>query len=167
MNTSLNIPQKVQNKKEKEKKPRSSEREQKVVVSNQWRFWQRDPGFVGHCNSCRKCDRPEGSSLDPLLQTRGANHTPETQSNPLMTYWYNSLIAWFAQFRKQLNILTSTECVYLTNVAVDMEAAIQSHNSHRLLLTWLRHYGVSTYRASGGKLPVHTENTHCLKLCLL
>lgn len=66
--------------KKKEQKAESSERDQKVVVSSQWRFWRRDPGFFGHCSSCTKCDRPKGNNLDPLLQMRAANHTPATQS---------------------------------------------------------------------------------------
>lgn len=69
----LNIPQNKQTQKAVKENAR-------VVVSSQWRFWQRDPGFAGHYSSCTECDRPEGSSLDPLLQTIEATHTPATQS---------------------------------------------------------------------------------------
>lgn len=47
---------------------------------------------------------------------------------------------------------------HLTLVTANMKTAIQSNNSHSLLLTWLRHDGPTTYRASWGKLPGAEEN---------
>lgn len=53
-----------------------------------------------------------------------------------------------------LSFRRQQETAFLTDVTVDMKAAIQSYNPHRLLLPRLGHYRLTTHRASRRVLPM-------------
>lgn len=58
----------------------------------------------------------------------------------------------------------SETLTHLTDITVDMEAAVQSYDPHGLLLARFRHDGLAAHRAAGRILPVRENVTLHSKL---
>lgn len=130
-------------------------------VSSQWRFWLRGPVCGERCSSYTRCGRPAGNSLDPPLQRTAGARIPEEQI--LQSVQQNTL-TWTQNLRgisSSCTILSLSKklLTHLTDVTVNMEAAVQSHYPDRLLLTLLGHDGLTANRTTRCIFPVREETS--------
>lgn len=112
--------------------------------------------------SCTGCAHPGGNSPGPRPPMTAAAHTPGGNGQGVRSQGLGPQPPLLSPpspspSPREPRCWGSQPCSHFALVAAYVEAPVQGHNPHCLLLPWLRHDGVTTHRAAGGEFPVGSE----------